>query len=101
MAALCEEAEAYVLANKVDLDDHARNKLAKYDAHKQMQWLVNPVMMFCIEQTMNQLLWERQNSSTAAELDSTETEETFATTQDGVEPEPDPDDEPGMFDLFG
>ncbi|AYV83997.1 MAG: hypothetical protein Hyperionvirus15_35 [Hyperionvirus sp.] len=96
MAQLCEEAEAYVIANNVNLDDAARNKLATYDDHKQMQWLVNPMMMYCIEQTMWQMQQERGSASVA-----NETPDEPENTTEEIEPEPDPDEEPVLFDLFG
>lgn len=53
---LSQEAEAYIQDHKIRLTEQGRQRLANRDPKQQMQWLVNPLFMYMMEQTI-QGIW--------------------------------------------
>ena len=45
---LCEEAEQYIKTHKKNLQPATRARLATFSPKEQVQWLVNPMVMFCL-----------------------------------------------------
>lgn len=98
---LCAEAEQYIKDHNKKLSAAARARLATKSPKEQVQWLVNPLVMFCIERTMNQIWADLGTQRTAAPVKQ-------AKPDPVSKPEPVPDDpssgsdddDGGMFDLF-
>jgi len=58
MSQLIERAEDYIVEHNVKLTKESRDKLSKYDPETQMKWLVNPLVQYFIEKTINDIRYE-------------------------------------------
>ena len=69
MAQLSQEAEQAIDKYGLTVSDEARNMCSSMnnDADRQTKWVVNPMIQFLIEQTMNQLRGGRSNGSSLAQ----------------------------------
>lgn len=102
MATLCIEAEEYLKKHNKKLSEKARANLATRDPKAQVQWLVNPMVMFLLERTMNDIwkdLYTHKSAKPAAPPVVSKPKNPNPNTE--PEPDTDPEDEGELFDLFG